>query len=120
MSQSTPSNNLKKRNYISPQKNQTSIIAYTNQKSQKKINNNATPPRSALERSQAAILGINSPPTATKLAISNNPYQALSEDDEEEVEDQEDTRTAHPGQRNYTLSHQSTNAIRRRRNPGLQ
>jgi hypothetical protein len=46
-----------------------------------------------LERSQAVILGIRSPPTATYLAISNNPYQALSEDDDEEAEqDLEETK----------------------------
>jgi hypothetical protein len=90
MNQNSPGNSNKKRNYISPQKTQTFIVAFTNQKApQKKINNNTTPPRlvSALSRSKKAILGIRSPPTPNKnLATSNNPYEALSqEDDEDEV-----------------------------------
>jgi hypothetical protein len=95
MNQKTPGSSNKKRNYISPQKTQTSIVAFTNQKApQKKINNNTTPPRlvSALSRSQKAILGIRSPPAPNKnLAISNNPYKALSqEDDEDEVNTEDD------------------------------
>jgi len=84
MSQSTTGNSVKKRNYASPQKTQTSIAAYTNQKSQKKLNNNITPTRTAITRSQEAILGLKSPPNANKnLTLSNNPYSALSleEDD---------------------------------------
>jgi len=95
MNQNSPENSNKKRNYISPQKTQTSIVAVTNQKApQKKINNNTTLPRlvSALSRSQKAILGIRSPPAPNKnLAISNNPYEALSqEDDEDEVNTEDD------------------------------
>jgi hypothetical protein len=95
MNQNSPGSSNKKRNYISPQKAQTSIVAFINQKApQKKINNNTTPPRlvSALSRSQKAILGIRSPPAPNKnLAISNNPYEALSqEDDEDEVNTEDD------------------------------
>jgi hypothetical protein len=52
MTQNSSGSSLKKRNYLFPQKTQTSIIAYTNQISQtaqKKVNSNITPPRSALQ-----------------------------------------------------------------------
>jgi len=55
-------------------------------KALKKQNNNITPPRSAIARSQAAILGIKSPPAANKLAIDNNPYSALAQGEEDEEE----------------------------------
>jgi len=55
-------------------------------KALKKQNNNITPPRSAIARSQAAILGIKSPPAANKLAIDNNPYSALTQGEEDEEE----------------------------------
>lgn len=81
MSQHLPSGSNKKWNYTSPQKMQTSIVAYTNQKAQKKLNSNHTPPSSAIERSQAAIMGLYSPPNAPKV-LSNNPYKALSSEDD--------------------------------------
>jgi hypothetical protein len=86
MSQSTPTSSNKKRNYSSPQKTQTTIVAFTNQKaSQKKLNSNHTPQRSALSRSQEAMLGLKSPRSTGKdLALSNNPFNALSQEDEEE------------------------------------
>ena len=90
MTQNSSGSSLKKRNYISPQKTQTSIVAYTNQISQtaqKKVNSNITPPRSALQRSQEAILSLSSPPATTQdLVLSNNPYEALSQEDDEEDE----------------------------------
>jgi hypothetical protein len=90
MNQNPSGSSLKKRNYISPQKTQTSIIAYTNQISQiaqKKINSNITPPRSVLQCSQEAILGLRSPPATNKnLVLSNNPYEALSQEDDEDDE----------------------------------
>ncbi len=87
MNQNTSGNNYKKRNDASPQKSQTSIVIYTNQKAQvqKKQNSNITPPRSAIERSQTAILGIRFPPQANK-STSNNPYHTLSLDTEEDDE----------------------------------
>jgi len=90
MNQNPSGSSLKKRNYTSPQKTQTSIIAYTNQISQiaqKKINSNITPPRSVLQCSQEAILGLRSPPATNKnLVLSNNPYEALSQEDDEDDE----------------------------------
>jgi hypothetical protein len=92
MNQNTSGNNYRKRNFTSPQKTQASIVVFTNQKAQvqKKHNSNITAPRSAIERSQTAILGIRSLPQANK-STSNNPYHALSlnaeEDDEQGPED---------------------------------
>ncbi len=90
MNQNSSGSSLKKRNYISPQKTQMSIVAYTNQISQtaqKKVNSNITPPRSALQRSQEAILGLSSPPATNKnLVLSNNPYEALSQEDDKDDE----------------------------------
>jgi hypothetical protein len=85
MDQPPSSSSYKKRNYTSPQKTQTSIIADTNQKAQKKLNSNTTPPRSALQRAQEAILGFSSPLAANKnMALGNNPYDTLSQDDNDE------------------------------------
>jgi hypothetical protein len=86
MSQSHPGSTNKKRNYTSPQKTQTSIVTFTNQNApQKKFNSNHTPQRSAISRSQELILGLTSPPNAGKnLALSNNPFNVLSQEEEEE------------------------------------
>jgi len=66
----------KKRNYATPQKLQTSIAHYTNQK---KMNNKPTPPRTAIEAitNQSLI----SPPKAHPL--SNNPYKLLADAEED-------------------------------------
>jgi len=86
MSQSHPGSTNKKRNYTSPQKTQTSIVTFTNQNApQKKFNSNHTPQRSAISRSQELILGLTSPPHSGKnLALSNNPFNVLSQEEEEE------------------------------------
>jgi len=70
----------KKRNYASPQKLQTSIDHYTNQK---KMNNKPTPPRTAIDRAYKAITNqpLISPPKAHPL--SNNPYKLLADAEEE-------------------------------------
>jgi hypothetical protein len=81
-------NSNKKRNYVSPQKTQQSIVAYasTAQKQTKKLNSNATPPRTAIECSYAAISGLKSPPPVQNktLELSNNPYHSLQSEDEED------------------------------------
>jgi hypothetical protein len=86
MSQVHPGSTNKKRNYTSPQKTQTSIVTFTNQNAPpKKFNSNHTPQRSSLSRSQEAIMRISSPPNISmKLALSNNPYKALLQEEEEE------------------------------------
>jgi hypothetical protein len=86
MSQPHTGSTNKKRNYTSPQKTQTSIVTFTNQNApQKKINSNHTPQRSAISRSQELILGLTTPPNAGKnLALSNNPFNALSQEEAEE------------------------------------
>ena len=73
----------KKRNFASPQKTQTSIVTYTNQK---KINSNPTAPRTAIERSLKAITSqsITSPPKMGTL--SNNPYHLLVDTEAEPEE----------------------------------
>jgi len=80
----------KKRNFASPQKTQTSIVNYSKQK---RVNNNATPERSALNRSFTAITSdktIKSPPSNLKTSKnSNNPFAPL-EDNENGDEDDED------------------------------
>jgi len=70
----------KKRNYASPQKLQTSIEHYTNQK---KMNNKPTPPRTAIDRAYKAFTNqpLISPPKAHPL--SNNPYKLLADVEEE-------------------------------------
>ena len=70
----------KKRNYASPQKLQTSIDHYTNQK---KMNNKPTPPRTAIDRAYKAITNqpLISPPKAHPL--SNNLYKLLADVEEE-------------------------------------
>jgi hypothetical protein len=90
MSQVHPGSTNKKRNYTSPQKTQTSIVTFTNQNAPpKKFNSNHTPQRSSLSRSQEAIMRISSPPNISmKLALSNNPYKALLQDEEEEEEEE--------------------------------
>ena len=85
-----PSEN-KKQNYASPQKTQTSIVTYTNQK---KINNNPTPPRTAIERSYNAILS-QTPCSPLKAGgLSNNPYRLLADNNEEHEETELDTTQA--------------------------
>jgi hypothetical protein len=70
----------KKRNYASPQKLQTSIAHYTNQK---KMNNKPTPPRTAIDRAYKAITNqsLISPPKAHPL--SNNSYKLLADAEED-------------------------------------
>jgi len=94
----------KKRSHTSPQKTQTSIINYANQK---KMNSNPTSPRTAIDRSCKAILdqAIKSPPES--LALSNNPYQLLA--DEGEIEDQDDQRI--PKEKTSELMSQGGNSI---------
>jgi len=68
----------KKRNYTSPQKTQTSIVGF-----QKKLNNNTTPPRTAINHSLIAITASQVPSTPpSKSPLSNNPYRLLVEQGE--------------------------------------
>ena len=80
----------RKRTFVSPQKTQTSITSFSRQK---KLNNCATPERSALTRSFNSITAtgpkITSPPIHNKL--SNNPFQPLAEGDNEEEETSNNT-----------------------------
>jgi hypothetical protein len=80
----------KKHSYTSPQKTQTSIVNYTNQK---KMNSNPTPPRTAINRAYKAIAdqAIASPPKPPSL--SNNPYQLLV--DVEELSDNDKDNVTH-------------------------
>lgn len=77
------SDRFRKRNYASPQKTQTSIISYN---LQKKVNHNPTPDR-PLMRSFNSITGSSrtslSPPHQ-QLKLSNNPFNPLSDQEEEE------------------------------------
>jgi hypothetical protein len=73
----------RKRNYCSPQKTQTSITFF----SKKKQNQGLTPERTALSRSFRAITSpssVGSPPL--KLKLSNNPFNPLAEEDDNEEE----------------------------------
>lgn len=69
-----------KRNYISLQKTQKSIVAFSNQKKQ---NSNITPLRTAIEWSVRAITAPQNPKSPPKnLALSNNPYKLLADQEE--------------------------------------
>jgi hypothetical protein len=73
----------RKRNYCSPQKTQTSITSF----SKKKQNQSLTPERTALSRSFSAITSpssVGSPPL--KLKLSNNPFNPLAEEEDNEEE----------------------------------
>jgi len=74
--------------YPSPQKLQTSIVSYSNQK---KLNSNPTPPRTALDRAFQAITDSTwkSPPKAQ--LRSNNPYNLPAETEEDDPEEFDDS-----------------------------
>jgi len=75
-------NSTRKRNLASPQKTQTTIVAFS--VNQKKQNGNPTPPRTALDRSILAITaGVASPPK--KKALANNPYHRLADQEDMDV-----------------------------------
>jgi hypothetical protein len=75
-------NSTRKRNLASPQKSQTTIVAFSVNK--KKQNGNPTPPITALDRSILAITaGVASTPK--KKALSNNPYHLLADQEDNDV-----------------------------------
>lgn len=96
------SSSSKKRNYISPQKTQTSIVAFSN--TQKKQNSSITPPRTAIERSLKAITAGPTPSSPPKtLILSNNPYKLLA--------DQEDSTNTSSGSQEMYSSEASTKGV---------
>jgi hypothetical protein len=89
----------RKKTHISPQKTQTSIVVYSS--TQKKVINNVTPPRTALDRSLIAIMAAatgsqgNSPSSPPKnYMLSNNPYQLLADHEDLEAENDNDKKEA--------------------------
>jgi len=84
----------RKRNFASPQKTQTYIVAFSS--NPKKQNSNAMPPRTTVEHSYKVITAsgtpdssLTSPPKNKNLTLSNNPYQLLTDSEEPEPEEEE-------------------------------
>jgi hypothetical protein len=73
----------KKQNYASPQKLQTSIAHYTNQK---KLNSKPTPPRTAIDRAYKAITDQSLIPPPKAHTLHNNPYKLLADTEEEPMD----------------------------------